>query len=459
MKGKLKNKLMNNLMIKILSIIVAFLFWLAIINITDPTTTRKFTNIPVKVLNENVITSANQVYEIEEGDTVGVTVKGKRSVIESLNRSDFQATADMSDLSAVNAVNIKVEVRSGVSSSDDIEVDWGNAMMKVKLEDRETQKFQVKVEYQGDVANNYVLGEIIAKPNIIEVSCGASKFKKIDHVGVLVTLNKEKKNFVKEYKPVLYDADGDIIDSSNVTFGSDTINVSIEVLPKKEISLDVKAKGKPAEGYRLAQTVFQPETIWVSGKASALKQEESITIPIDITGAKKDVEREIDLTEYLSDGVSIVGDTTTVSVRCEIEESGSRSFTLTSSDIAIKNLPANSTVAYEDESLKYSITLTGKDSVLEGLSLGSMGAYVDLAGCGIGEHTLEVKFNLPSGVKLKKKIKVVVILRSQNGESITPTTETATPDHTASPTPEPEAEEKTEEPLETATATESGEEN
>ena len=69
---------MSNLSLKIASVIVAFLFWLVIINITDPTTSKTFHDIPVKILNENVITSANQVYEIEDGDTVQVTVKGKR---------------------------------------------------------------------------------------------------------------------------------------------------------------------------------------------------------------------------------------------------------------------------------------------------------------------------------------------------------------------------------------------
>ena len=222
-----------------------------------------------------------------------------------------------------------------------------------------------------------------------------------------------------------------------MTFGSDTINVSIQVLPKKELAIYVKTKGKPAEGYRLAQTVFQPETIWVSGTSSALKKEESITIPVDISGAQRDVEKEIDLSEYLSEGVSIVGDTTKVSVRCEIEQSGSRTFTLTSSDIAIKNLPSNSTVEYEDDSLKYAVVLQGKDSDLEDLSLSTLGAYVDLAECGVGEHTLEVKFNLPSGVKLKKKVRVVVILRSQDGSAIWPITATATPDPTPTPSPDP----------------------
>ena len=72
----MKKKLTSKLMLKIVSVIVAFLFWLVIINITDPTTSKTFYDIPVQILNENVITSANQVYDIVDGDTVKVTVKG-----------------------------------------------------------------------------------------------------------------------------------------------------------------------------------------------------------------------------------------------------------------------------------------------------------------------------------------------------------------------------------------------
>ena len=106
----MKKKLTSKLMLKIVSVIVAFLFWLVIINITDPTTSKTFYDIPVQILNENVITSANQVYDIVDGDTVKVTVKGKRSFVEKLKESDFTATADLSELSKVNAVSINVKL-------------------------------------------------------------------------------------------------------------------------------------------------------------------------------------------------------------------------------------------------------------------------------------------------------------------------------------------------------------
>lgn len=422
----MKKKLTSNLVLKIVSVVVAFLFWLVIINITDPTTSKTFTDIPVQILNENVITSANQVYEIEDGDTVHVTVKGKRSFVETLTENDFTATADLSELSKVNAVSI--DVRLNKESPSSVDVDWNNAVLKVNLEKRVTKKFKVEVAYEGDLSENYVLGEMVAKPNIVEVSCGESKFKKIDHVGVVVSLNGESEDFESEYSPILYDANGDALDDTNVTFSNDAIRVSTEVLETKEIPVYVTTTGTPAEGYRLVQTDYKPESVRVSGTKEALSKEVSIKIPIHIDGEKKDIEKEIMLTDYLPAGLTLVGDTETVSVRCDIEKDGQRVLSLTSADIAVRNLPQNYTMNFEPESEKYSVELLGEDAVLADVNVADLGAYVDLTGLTDGSHTLEIKFSLPMGIRVKNKIKVKVHMNRQGGE-----TATATPGNTAEP--------------------------
>lgn len=423
----MKSKITTNLFLKIISVIVAFIFWLVIVNMIDPTTARTFHDIPVEILNENVITSANQVYEIESGDKVDVTVKGKRSFVESLSPRDFKATADLSELSKVNAVSIDVQFRKQVNSN--YEIDWGNAVLKVQLEQRETKKFRVVVEHQGELSENYVLGNIVAQPNIVEVSCGESKFKQIDHVGVMVTLNGESEDFVRQYKPVLYDADGEILNNDNVTFSNDSIKITTEVLTTKEIPIYVDVTDKPADGYRLVQTDYRPETVQVYGSRAALNRQKSIKIPISIAGAKRDVEKEIDLNEYMPTGLSVVSDVASMSVRCRIEKNGSRSFVMTSADIAVRGLPSNYTFDYEEDEEKYSVNVTGKEEDLDGLTLSDLGAYVDLNGLYAGVHSLEVKFNLPAGVRLKDKIRVRVVLRAQSGEAV------YTPGPTAGATP------------------------
>lgn len=429
---------MSNISLKILSLLAAFLFWLVIINVTDPTTSRTFYNIPVRIINENVITSANQVYEVVDGDTVNVTVKGKRSFVETLSADDFSAIADMSGLSKVNAVSIEVTLDDKTGDSD-YELDWGNKMLKVKLEKRVTRKFQVQVEHRGELSENYVLGEMVARPNIVEVSCGESKFKQIDHVAVIVLLNGESEDFEDEYTPVLYDANGDVVDSYNVTFSNDKIRVSTHVLGTKEIPVEVKTVGEPKEGYCLVQTDFKPETIRVSGSAEALEKVTSIRIPINVEGAKRDVQKEEPIINYLSEGLSIVGDIATISIRCEIEKNGQRSFTLTQSDIAVRNLPAHCTMYFATDAQKFDIQLTGKEEELSKLTQADLGAYVDLLGMGTGSHTMYVQFNLPKGIEIKNSVRVKVILESQTDGDTGVADTTPEPQATEVP-PEPEEE-------------------
>lgn len=417
----MKKNWMSNLSLKIVSVIVAFLFWLVIINVTDPTTSKTFHDIPVKILNENVITSANQVYEIQDGDTVRVTVKGKRSFVETLKESDFTATADLTELSKVNAVSIDVKLNK--ESNSGVEVNWDNAVLKVKLEKRVTQKFKVQVEHQGELSENYVLGEMVAKPNIVEVSCGESKFKKIDHVGVMVTLNGQSEDFEAKYSPVLYDANGDILDNNNVTFSNNTIRVSTEVRGTKEVPILVTTRGTPADGYRLVQTDYKPETIRVSGTASALAKVETIKIQVNIDGEKKNVEREVSLADYITEGLQLEEDISTISVRCEIEKNGERTFMLTPTDVAVKNLPKNCTMDVGYSSDKYTVHVMGEEAQLANLKLADLGAYVDLSGLSDGVHTLEVKFSLPAGIRIKNHIKIDVFINHQNeqgGETNTP---------------------------------------
>lgn len=434
----MKNRLASNLALKILSVIVAFMFWLVIINITDPTTARTFNEIPVEIVNENVITSANQVYEIVDGDKVNVTVRGKRSFVERLKAEDFVATADMSGLSKVNAVSIEVELQ-GVDSNMDYDIDWGNTMLKVKLEKRVTQKFKVQVEHQGELSENYVLGEMVAKPNIVEVSCGESKFKKIDHVGVMVSLNGESDDFETEYSPILYDEDGEVLDATNVTFSNETIKVSTKVLSTKEVPVEVRTVGTPAEGYSLVQADFRPEKIRVSGTNEALEKVQPIQITINIDGAKRDIEKELPIINYLPDNLSLVGDVGTISVRCEIEKTGERSFILMPSDITVKNLPTDYAMTFAADAPRYSVNLAGKESVLSELSLTDLGAYVDLAGYGAGSHLMEVRFTLPKGITMKNKVHIRVILQARGENSAG--NETATPaptDMDSQQTQEPE---------------------
>ena len=96
----------NNMWMKILSVVIAVLIWLFVANTNDPVVTKRFYSIPVKVMNEDALTKRGYAYEILDGEEVNITVKGKSSIVRSMGISDFQAIADFSKLSKVDAVPI-----------------------------------------------------------------------------------------------------------------------------------------------------------------------------------------------------------------------------------------------------------------------------------------------------------------------------------------------------------------
>lgn len=69
--------LFHNTGIKICSLIIAIIVWAVIINIDDPYKTRSF-NVEVETINESALNSVNKVYEVIEGSTALVKVKGKK---------------------------------------------------------------------------------------------------------------------------------------------------------------------------------------------------------------------------------------------------------------------------------------------------------------------------------------------------------------------------------------------
>ena len=60
----MKKGLMNNVGLKMLAFLSASMLWFMVVNIDDPETTQTYHNIPVSVINEEVLAEANQTYQI-----------------------------------------------------------------------------------------------------------------------------------------------------------------------------------------------------------------------------------------------------------------------------------------------------------------------------------------------------------------------------------------------------------
>ncbi len=399
-KEFVKSIFMNNFLYKLLSLGIAVMIWLIIINVVDPVTTRNFSGLEVNIINQSAITSINQVYEVVEGQTVDFTVRGKTSVIKNLNISDFSASADLSKLSPVFAADIVVKC----DKAENIEINTKNRMLIVKLEDVATKNMQVTVDTIGEVADGYYVDDFEVKPNIITVSGGKSKIERIDSVKVDVDVSGAKKNFSSDAILVAYDEDGNKLDSSYYTFlyngdAIETVNVGISIYNTKEIPVEIDVKGTPQEGYVYNNEYeFTPTVITVGGPAKRLSGIERIVIPVDISGASEQYETNVVIMDYLPNGVKLVSSENNISIRIQLDSVITSSVEVSSTNITIKNRPDDMNVYFPNNDT-FLLELKGTDEQIRKFTGESIGAYVDLSEVGEGTSYIQVQYdNVPKEI-------------------------------------------------------------
>ena len=265
----MKEKLLNNAGIKILSVLFAIILWLLVINTEDPVISRNFKGIKVQVINEDEISEIDKVYEIVEGSTVDITVRGRRTVVDQLGNADFIATADLGKLSDVYAVKIDV-LPTKASLKDELTISCkGNDTLKVELEEKETKQVPVTIITQGTPANGYAVGSdkvIVKSPNIIEVTGAQSLVKKVKGARVYVNVNNVYKDFELIATPILVDSDGDeVVGAERLRKSSENVTINMKIFKTKEVDVEVTATGTVKDGYVVDSVEYEPKKVLVAG--------------------------------------------------------------------------------------------------------------------------------------------------------------------------------------------------
>lgn len=381
--------LFHNTGIKICSLIIAIIVWAVIINIDDPYKTRSF-NVEVETINESALNSVNKVYEVIEGSTALVKVKGKKSVVDKLGSSDIRATADLSNLSVVNAVTIQPSLR--MIPSSEVTLECGQ-VLRVLLEDRESKQVKVNVISSGIPGEGYTLGECTAKPNMIEVSGGESSVERITSVRVFLNVNGATEDFAKKLTPVAYDENGNKVESGTLSFSSGLVRVFAQILEDKAVPVKVKIMGKPANGYEYISTDCLPETVEIAGTSRKLSNISDIVIPVDITGmttSSPKLEQDIYISDYLPLGVSAVEGSETVSIRITLEQVIKKNIEIDVKDIKFSAVSDGFGAEIIDNTDTASVLVSGRISILNGISGSSVTPFIDCDNLDEGVYSLPV---------------------------------------------------------------------
>ncbi|MBO5459536.1 MAG: hypothetical protein J5981_04725 [Lachnospira sp.] len=179
----MKEKIFRNFSLKILSALCAIILWTVIVNIYDPTTGFTISNVPVQLLNTESLTDKGYSYEVTDGSKISVYISGPKSVVTDIKAADIVATANLSEITAfADYVDIEVKVVKDGKTLTNVEVTPRTTAVKLNIENRITQQFDVSMEVNGTAADGYVVTKQTISPTSVKITGPSTTISNIAQV-------------------------------------------------------------------------------------------------------------------------------------------------------------------------------------------------------------------------------------------------------------------------------------
>lgn len=408
----MKKQGLDNFGWKIVSVVAAIIIWIVVANVDDYKTTKQISGIEIEFINGSAITEKNKVYEVPKGTTVDIVVKGKRSVVEELTSEDFKAVADLSKMSVTNAVAVEV---SAVSSyiGKELTITYTNNAVVVAVEEKLETQFPITVRTTSEVAEGYAISSKTATPNLITVTGAESVINNIREVVVSVDVRGASENISAIGQPIFIDGNGEEIDSAKFEYDVKEVEVLVEIMKTKELSVKVSQIGKLREGYAIASLDYQPTSIVVVGSPADLARIEEVVIDdVDVENCYKDIETSVDITDYLPAGVTLVDANPEVAIKIVIEKVEEKELRLEPNDITIIGKQAGYSYVFKG-SIAYNLSVRGLKADLENLTIKSLAPSIDVSDKGPGVYTFTVTFKDAKGVEVLDAVTLEVEIQRQ----------------------------------------------
>lgn len=434
MKNRLTHNLAHNFGLKMLALAFSVGLWFVVNNITDPIGEKTFYNVPVEIVNEDKIADEGKVYEVLEGtNAINVRVTGKKSVISYINKEDIKAVADLSELTFMNTVSIKV---SSVKNNTELEFVPSVENMKLSIEDMKQVQKMINTSTAGVPAEGYIVGTVTPSQNVVRLSGPESLVEQIERVEAVANISGYSTDITSSVELKFCNAQGDEIKSSSIKTNISSINVAVTILGTKDVPLKFTVQGKPKEGYTVRREMTMiPRTVKIAGRKNALDSvtEIMVTDPaLTVDGLSESLTEVVNIRKYLPNGVQLAETSFdgNVNVTVAIEPLVTKEFDIPVKNFAIGNAPEGYDVSireFENKDLKsYSIAVSGVEEEIRKIRANDVIGVVDMQKIaesqGItewtdGSYVGEITFNLSDGLILKAPYSLTVVMVDRNKET------------------------------------------
>lgn len=260
------NKKSKNLKIKIISLIGAISMWLYVVAVVDPEDKREIVNIPITITNKSKIYNEGYVIYPENELKTDITVEGKLSEIQKLNKNNIKIYGEIIDpVEGKNVINLYSNISNRVSR------ELKDSSYVINLEKKITKKVEARVNIPDQLKDE--VSSASADIKVVQVSGPRSLVEKVSYVSGSIGNIEHQKSNEKTDKTV---------EVGLVAYTEEDTPVKIDILPKK-LSVNIKffvEKVVPIkldyDGSGANSFSIDPEKITLIGENETLKNIDSV---------------------------------------------------------------------------------------------------------------------------------------------------------------------------------------
>ena len=286
----------NTKFLLLLSFLLSCIFWVAFASSSGEESTVSVTEVPVTIeLPEQAVADGLKVYRGGE-QKVTVQIKGNRLTAGSISKNDIQVVAQntsaitVADTYAIslsakkNSVKTDYEILSVTPSVINITVDKERQQEYAIDKNIDTSQVTLSKSDDSNLAG-YYLARPVLSTDTVTVTGPEQEVKKINKAQVSdIITGEQSSNITKTLNVQLLDSDGEVFNSDMITVTPKTVEVTIQILPKKDVKIIPTFTNVPSGIDTTAIATVKPSTITVAGPQQVIEKLDTISLdPIDFS--------------------------------------------------------------------------------------------------------------------------------------------------------------------------------
>lgn len=397
----MSNWFKKDLNIKIISILVAVVFWLIVTNNTNPFISRTIYNVPVAVENEEFLQHNGYTLKNTSRNYIDITIRGRQNAVDKVKATDFEASLDYGQIESVN--DRKLEISEPVCLVKDVTIEsFSPAEVDIQLTRNKTGTFPVELKSNVKTKTGYVVLKTTVSPDMMPIYGEESLIDSVDSIKANLELQDVDRDITKNVQCIVYNKEGKEISSL-----SNDLKVTVTVEVAKELPVYPVTRGRLADDYVETLRVIEPDKVLVTGPAEMLEKLTSIkTEQLDIDNIKANFTKSIPL--VVPEGVKLVNSPDKITFNISVEKLVTKNIALSKSDISILNARNDGTLGYEILTESVQLQFKGRQADADAVKPEALKPAVDVTELGEGTHNLPLNIIMPPQLKLLQKVNVEI---------------------------------------------------